>query len=198
MRIVPDSKYNPDLQGYITSKTRLERGITMAKFLGAYGDKTSLKYIGVESIRRIMARNLTLHARAMNLINGNTHRFNDVRLIVSEGIYKRKLFENESEVMKNKAFGNLVYYQVIGTDGDIDFEKTFDVAEYWKDHIDYDELYLDYDDYNPNQSLTAQIGLLMPTVGEDYEVNFSGKISTWFNNSLMKDKELVEIVEDDE
>ena len=38
----------------------------------------------------------------------------------------------------------------------------------------------------------------MPTVGEDYEVNFSGKISTWFNNSLMKDKELVEIVEDDE
>ena len=45
MRIVPDPKYNPDLQGYITSKTRLERGITMAKFLGAYGDKTSLKFL---------------------------------------------------------------------------------------------------------------------------------------------------------
>ena len=135
MRIQPDPQYNPDTQLPISSETRLGRGITLAKFLGAYGDKTSFRHIIFEDARRQIARNLTLHARAMDMINGNTDRFNDVRVIVSEGIYNRKPIDSGNKVMEQKAIGNLVYYQVIGTDGEIDFEKTFDVAEYWKDHM---------------------------------------------------------------
>ena len=194
IRIYPDPQFNPENQGFISSKIKLERGITMAKFLGAYGDKTSLKHIKNENVRRQIARNLTLHARAMNMINGNTHRFNDVRLIVSEGIYNTNIVDVDVEVMEQKALGNLVYYQVIDTEGKIDLEKTFDVAEYWKDHINFDELILDYDEYNADGSLTGQIGLLMPTVPTSYEVSFSQKISSVFNNTLQSKKELIEIV----
>lgn len=194
IRIYPDPQFNPENQGLISSKTKLERGITMAKFLGAYGDKTSLKHIKNENVRRQIARNLTLHARAMNMINGNTYRFNDVRLIVSEGIYNTNIVDVGVKVMEQKALGNLVYYQVIDTEGKIDLEKTFDVAEYWKDHINFDELTLDYDEYNPDGSLTGQIGLLMPTVPTSYEVSFSQKIFSVFNNHIQSKKELIEIV----
>ena len=130
----------------------------------------------------------------MNMINGNTYRFNDVRLIVSEGIYNTNIVDVGIKVMEQKALGNLVYYQVIDTEGKIDLEKTFDVAEYWKDHINFDELILDYDEYNADGSLTGQIGLLMPTVPISYEVSFSQKISSVFNNTSQSKEELIEIV----
>ena len=72
-----------------------------------------------------------------------------------------------------KSKGELVYYQVIGNDGIVDLETTFDIAEYWKDYADYGEIRLDYDSYNPDNTLTAQIGVQMPTVGEDFNVNFT-------------------------
>ena len=92
-----------------------------------------------------------------------------------------------------KSKGELVYYQVIGKDGTIDFEKTFDIAEYWKDYTNYDELRLDYDTYNPDGTLTASIGVLMPVVDQTFEVNFKNDVKTFFNNSLQSRDELVEI-----
>ena len=74
-------------------------------------------------------------------------------------------------------------------------ETTFDVAEYWKDYADYDELRLDYDSYNPDGSLTAQIGIKMPTVDKTFEVNFGKDVKTFFNNSLQSNGELIEILD---
>ena len=82
---------------------------------------------------------------------------------------------------------------MIGKDGIIDFEKTFDITEYWKDYTNYDELRLDYDTYNPDGTLTASIGVLMPTVDQTFEVNFKNDVKTFFNNSLQSRDELVEI-----
>lgn len=197
MNVTPNPFYNPETQPQLNSRTRLGRGITLAKFLGAKGDRTSFRHVKFEDKRKEIARNLTLHARAMELINGNTYRFNDVRLIVSEGIYNRTASDIGNIEMAAKAFGRLVYYQVIGTDGLIDFEKTYDVAEYWNDHLKFTEMYLDYDEYNPDGSLTASIGLLMPSVPEDYEIKskeFKRKLFTVFNNTVFKKKELVEIL----
>jgi hypothetical protein len=197
MIVTPSLIYNPEAQQVITSYTKLAKGITIAKFLGARGDRTSFRHVKFEDQRREIARNLTLHARAMDLINGNTYRFNDVRVIVSEGIYNRLPIDAGSSVMAAKAFGRLVYYQVIGTNGKIDFEKTFDVAEFWNDHLKFDEMYLDYDDYNADGSLTAQIGILMPAVPEDFNIpdkEFGRKIFTVFNNEVFQKKELIEIL----
>ena len=42
--LVVDPVYNPNLVATITSATKLGPGITIAKFLGAYGDRTCLLY----------------------------------------------------------------------------------------------------------------------------------------------------------
>ena len=193
--LVVDPVYNPNLVATITSATKLGPGITIAKFLGAYGDRTSFNHIGTKKEREAIARQLYLQAEMMRMINGNIDLFNKVRLIVSEGIYRAGPDETLSGDTLLKSKGELVYYQVIGNDGIVDLETTFDIAEYWKDYADYGEIRLDYDSYNPDNTLTAQIGVQMPTVGEDFNVNFTRMIKTFFNGQLQSDGEFIEVLE---
>jgi hypothetical protein len=195
MIILVDPVYNPNFQDSISSATRLAPGVTIAKFLGAYGDRTPLNHISTNAERFQIARNLYLHAEAIRTINGNTTHFNDVRLIVSEGLYRPGGLESLDSVTEKKYNGRLCYYQVIDREGNIDFEKTFDVAEFWKDNINYEQLTLDYDTYNPDGSLTAQIGLEFPNIPESFDARFNKKIQTVFNNQLQKNNELIEILE---
>jgi len=149
-------------------------------------------------VRRQIARNLTLHAKALTIINSNTEIFRNVRVIVSEGIYNRRPIDTKNKTMQAKASGQLVYYQVINADGNIDFEKTFDVAVFWKDNLNFQEMYLDYDEYNPNGNLSAQIGILMPQVPENYEIKdnrFKRSLFTVYNNKIQTKRELIEILE---
>ena len=53
----------------------------------------------------------------MRVIQGNTELFNDVRLIVSEGIYRAELTETLSGDCEKKNKGQLIYYQVINQEG---------------------------------------------------------------------------------
>jgi len=193
--LVVDPVYNPNLVATITSATKLGPGITIAKFLGAYGDRTSFNHIGTKKEREAIARQLYLQAEMMRMINGNIDLFNKVRLVVSEGIYRAGPDETLSGDTLAKSKGELVYYQVIGNDGIVDLETTFDVAEYWKDYADYGEIRLDYDSYNPDNTLTAQIGVQMPTIGEDFNVNFTRMIKTFFNGKLQSDGEFIEVLE---
>lgn len=198
MKLLPNPLYDPETQVPLSSKTKLEKGITIAKFLGSYGDKTSFRHIKYEDVRRQIARNLTLHAKALTIINSNTEIFRNVRVIVSEGIYNRRPIDTKNKTMEAKASGQLVYYQVINADGNIDFEKTFDVAVFWKDNLNFQEMYLDYDEYNPNGNLSAQIGILMPQVPENYEIKdnkFKRSLFTIYNNKIQTKRELVEILE---
>lgn len=198
MIVTPEDLYNPEKQLPLSATTKLARGITLAKFLGSYGDKTSFRHIKFEDVRRQIARNLTLHARILNNINNDTKHFKSVRVIVSEGIYNRKPIDTKSAIMKAKAAGQLVFYQVIDTNGKIDFEKTFDVAEYWKDQINFQEMFLDYDEYNPNGKLSAQIGVLMPQVPANYDIKdnqFRKSMFTMYNNKIQAKGKFIEILE---
>ena len=198
MKLLTNPSYDPETQVPLSSKTKLEKGITIAKFLGSYGDKTSFRHIKYEDVRRQIARNLTLHAKALTIINSNTEIFRNVRVIVSEGIYNRRPIDTKNKTMQAKASGQLVYYQVINADGNIDFEKTFDVAVFWKDNLNFQEMYLDYDEYNPNGNLSAQIGILMPQVPENYEIKdnrFKRSLFTVYNNKIQTKRELIEILE---
>ena len=196
MIIIVDPVFNPNKTGNVSSATKLGPGVTIAKFLGAYGDRTAFNHIGSNDDRQQIARQLYLQAEMMRVIQGNTELFNDVRLIVSEGIYREGPTETLAGDTSKKNKGELVYYQVIDKNGTIDFEKSFDIAEYWKDYTNFDELRLDYDTYNPDGSLTVSIGVLMPTVDEGFNVNFKNDVNTFFNNSLQSADELVEIKED--
>ncbi len=196
MIIVVDPVFNPNKQSSISASTKLGPGVTIAKFLGAYGDRTAFNHVGSNDDRKQIARQLYLQAEMMRVIQGNIELFNDVRLIVSEGIYREGPTETLAGDTSKKNKGELVYYQVIDKNGTIDFEKSFDIAEYWKDYTNFDELRLDYDTYNPDGSLTVSIGVLMPTVDEGFNVNFKNDVKTFFNNSLQSADELVEIKED--
>lgn len=196
MIIVVDPVFNPNKQSSISASTKLGPGVTIAKFLGAYGDRTAFNHVGSNDDRKQIARQLYLQAEMMRVIQGNIELFNDVRLIVSEGIYREGPTETLTGDTSKKNKGELVYYQVIDKNGKLDFEKSFDIAEYWKDYTNFDELRLDYDTYNPDGSLTVSIGVLMPTVDEGFNVNFKNDVKTFFNNSLQSADELVEIKED--
>ena len=195
MIIVPDSVYNPTFlnPSSISSATKLGPGISIAKFLGAYGDRTSFSHVGTGTQRLQIARNLYMHAELMRAINGNTDFFNDVRLIVSEGIYKGGPEESVGGDNLKKADGRIVVYQVIDQEGKINHEKTFDVAEFWKDYAFYERIVLDYDTYNPDGTLTSQILLEFPTIPESFDIKFGMQVETYYNGALQSKNELLEI-----
>lgn len=95
-----------------------------------------------------------------------------------------------------KRTGRAVVYQLIDKNGKIDHQKTFDLAVFWKDYINYNKLILDYDTFDPNDELAAQIVLVMPEVPEDYDVSFSFDVETTYNGELQAKNELLEILPD--
>lgn len=197
MIIVPDQKYNPNFldPSSISSGTKLAPGVTIAKFLGAYGDRTPFTHVTSPSKRAQIARNLYLHAEIYRTINGNTELFNDVRLIVSEGIYREGPIEVVGGDNIKKEDGRIVVYQVVDREGNIDHEKTFDIAEYWKDYVFYETLTLEYDTYNPDGSLTSQIVIEVPNVPESFDIRFGRTVQTVYNGTLFSRNELVEVLE---
>ena len=200
MIVLPDQKFNPNFQDIIDSSTKLAPGVSLAKFLGTKGNPCSLttvpKYQNDQTERKQLARNLYLHAELFRSVNGNTDMFKDVRLIVTEGVYRGGPIETVAGDNLTKQEGRLVVYKVVGEDGKIDYERTFDLAVFWKDYMNYDKLSLEYDMWNPNGVLNAQIAVETPKVPESFDVSFGGKVQTNFNGSLLSADELTEVLED--
>ena len=72
-------------------------------------------------------------------------------------------------------------------------EKTFDLAVFWKDNLRFEKLILDYDTYNPDGSVNAQVILIMPELVSGWEADFVNQIETRFNNFVQSTNELIEI-----
>jgi len=173
MIILVDPLYNPNFRSAIESSTPLGPGITVAKFIGAPGTPSTMQdYKGSEFQ---LARNLYLQAEAMRIVHDNKN-FNSIRLV-------------PTDVQTN---GQIVGYQVVGKDGNVDIPQTFDVAEFWKDYINFEKIQLWYDHFNPDGSLSVSILLHMPSVPESFDVSFSGQIETLYNNYVQATNELVE------
>ena len=91
--ILVDPLYNPMQQTAIGSATKLAPGVTIAKFLGAHGDRTHLNHIVNPHIGRQIARNLSLHAEALRTINNDDVTINVIE-VVSEGLYEGHITES--------------------------------------------------------------------------------------------------------
>lgn len=187
--ILIDPLYNPNNQVDITSATKLAAGMPVASFLGSTGNRTNFDYTGDVNQRKAIARQLYLHA---NLFGGfNSHpAFLDTRLVIIEAITS----EGTDELKKS---GQKVTYALINNSGEIDQTKTFDLAVFWKDHLDYDELILWYDTFNPDGSITVQLILTLPVITEtfNYSTVPAKKLATWYNGNVTSTDELVEILE---
>lgn len=199
-----DPQYNPDLQGDITSATKLGPGITCAKFLGAVGSRTQWERLYDESFsgpvdRKQVARNLVLHAMVMNTVL-TSQQFAQHRFIVSDGLYEpfydlpKDIKESAGGFNAERRFGRGIGYQLIDRKGKSDPRKTFELAVFLKDYIDYNELELAYDTFDPNGDLVASILLTMPEVPSNYKVSYSGRLKTSFNGTLQAQNELLEIL----
>lgn len=194
MIYIVDPIYNPNFQSSISSATKLGPGITCAKFLGAAGSRVQFEQLDVD--RKLVARQLYLQAEAIRAVHNNPD-FNDNRLIVAEGVYKPAINESVTSGSINdyKKTGRAIVYQLMNTAGDIDIEKSFDLAVYWKDYVDFDELILDYDTYDPSGKLSCQLILTMPVANETFDISFQRKIKTEMNGTLLSLNELIEVLE---
>jgi hypothetical protein len=124
-------------------------------------------------------------------------QFNKHRLIVAESVYPQRDIEVNTGHKVNlfKAQGRTVVYQLANQEGQIANDMIFDLAVIWKDYITFEELFLDYDTYNPDGSLTSQIVLRLPEILPDFRTNnVSGIVKTYFNGKVQSVEELVEIL----
>lgn len=200
MIITPDPKYNPENQNAasIGPRTRLAPGITMARFLGGYGDKQTMNHISTPAKKLDLAKQYYLQAQVIRVVSeDNTGQFADYRLAVAEGLYKPMPTEelDIGSINYFMANGQAVVYELIDQAGNNAAEATFDLAVYLKDHIDFEKMILDYDSYDPSGELNAQIVMIMPKVRAPWAVTYSNKIETAFNNYVQSTNELIEVLE---
>lgn len=194
VNLIPDPLYNPDFEDIITEKTKLAPGVSITKFLAGSGDATNFNFIKNQQQRRDIARHLYYHAEVLRSVNTNKAAFANYRLNVVEGIYRpgpnETITPNSINDLKIK--GRAIVYQLLDTNGKKDAAAMFDLAEYWKDTLYFDQLILHYDEFDPSGGLEAQIILVLPELDTDWKGTFSREVETQYNGSKLANGELVE------
>lgn len=197
MIYTPDPQYNPVNQAEITARTKLAPGITMAKFLGGYGDRVTLDHIASKQTRLQLAKQYYLQAQVVKFIADNTGEYENYRLVVAEGLYRPPAGTTLKKDSINHflSTGQAVVYELIDENGENAVNKTFDFAVYLKDTIKYNKIILDYDSYDPNDILNAQVIVIMPEVRPPWVVDYKMEVETRFNNYVQSTNELIEVLE---
>ena len=200
MIYVPDPEYNPEHQVSfgINARTRLAPGISMARFLGGYGDKQTMDHISDPVERLSLAKQYYMQAQVLKIVSEDiSGEFAKYKLLVAEGLYKPLPGEtlDINSINYYMSNGQAVVYELIDQDGNNAAEKTFDLAIYLKDNVEFEKMILDYDSYDPSGELNAQIVMIMPKIRHPWAVTYQNKIETQFNNYVQSTNELVEILE---
>lgn len=193
------ASFIPDviLQQPITNTTKLATNISMATFSGGRGDNGKISFD--TETRMQAARNLQPHAELLKRSRVRSNKdFENYRLVVVEGLYKAGPTETVTEQSINwyKTQGRAVVYELHDNTGAIDIEKTFDMAVALKNLVVFEKLILDYDSFDPNSGINAQIIIIMPNLDSDYNVtegDFFRNVETRYNGKVMSDNDLIEI-----
>lgn len=194
----------------IDRSTKLADGITLAKFLGGRSP-ADIKHLNLTD-RKQLCRNYYPHTRIMELFmsrpGDGPSQFADYRLEVVEGYYKPDRYgvptgagiEPEvitpGSLLDKRTKGLVVVYELIGPDGKIDVDNTFEAATYIKDkagHL-FNMLTLDYDEFDPSGAMNAQIVIEVGEVGLDYSLKSEAKVQTLYNGKVQAKNSLVEVL----
>ena len=189
---VPDPQYIITDNNVILPSTKLSDKISLSKFLSGRGNKVTLNHITINADKIIAARNLQQQTMAIEAFNNNL-QFINYRLVVIEALYKAGPGETLDDLSTLSKNGQSTAYQVINDKGLVDLPKTFELAEYWKNSLRFEKLILDYDSYNVDKSLSAQVMVVMPNITETYEPEYRNQIETRYNNNIQSKSDLVEI-----
>ena len=189
MIYLPDPQYNPNFikDKELTTKTSLQKGITIGKFLkntGSNFDFDNKTY----SDRLKIARNLYLQGEFIRVAD----KYGQFKMVVSEGLYQPADRETPSGINDYRQTGKAIVYELYDEYGNLATESTFDVVNYLRTSSRYDKLILAYDTFTGTK-LHASIVAVMPTVSSSWSVNFGYNLETQFNNKIQATNELVEI-----
>ena len=193
LKYLPDLRYLPEGLPRVDANTSLNSGIALGNFLKG----VTLDHIPEVKDRIQIARNLLPQAQILKAIGEDSKRFSRHKLVVIEGLYKADPQEQITELEENTNFlattGRSVVYE-LKRNNSIDNEKTFELARFLQTyHRTYDKLILDYDTYNPDGSLNAQIIVTTPNIPSGYQtVDFKRQYESRFNNNVMG-KDFIEV-----
>ena len=194
-RFVPDAKYNTSqLNTAILPSTLLGPELPLARFFGGFGDAGIFNTLTDEK-KKTVARNLMPQAEIVRLVRENETEFRNHRLVVAEGFYTPDVNETlvSGSINDLATDGRVVVYELYDENGNIDAEKTFDLAVHIHDYTIFQKMILDYDTLNPDGSLNTQIVMIMPSLDTNLKGTFSKDVETQFNNNVQATDELVEI-----
>ena len=190
-----DARFNPNNLTDIKLTTLLGKGISISKFTGAVGEKTTLNHIVDIEKRKQIARNLLVQAHVIEIFR-HLSLFKGYNLVVAEGIYQ----PGPGETPTPKSFNDLaqdgraVGYEIYRQNGEIALDKLFDFAEFLKDAFSYNKLTLAFDKFNPDKTLHGQLLVEIPTIPESYRTNYDMNLETTFNSEVQSSSDLVEIL----
>lgn len=192
---LPDPQYNPNNFTEIKANTKLSRDIRIARFLGGYGDASNLNHITDLETKKQLSRNLLQHVNIFQTFEA-LKSFNGFTLIVAEGLYKP--YDSETitpdSVLDYRTDGRGIIYEVWeNATGKESFDKLFEFAEILKNSIQYDEISLRYDNFDPRQAdAQAQLLVVFPEVPSNYSISFKRQLSTYYNEKPQSVDALIE------
>jgi len=199
-QFIPDPLFNPSNLKVIDSNTKLSNNTSISKFASAAGDPSTIAHIIKLEDRRALARNLLPHSRVIDFFQG-LDQFNGYSLHVAEGIYQPGPSETieSGSITDLKQTGRAIVYELISvTRGEVALSKTYDLAVYLKDNIQYDKMSLYYDKLDPaGLAHHAQIAISVPAIPSNYKAFFKMDLETLWNNNVLSSTDLVEVPQDE-
>jgi len=191
MTYIPNLKFVADDLIQIDKKTKLSPSVSISTFTRGY----PFASLSLED-KKQLHRNLMVHAAMYEDVLTNTGKFADFKLEVVEGVYSKDPEETLTVdgLLDLQTKGRAVAYDLKNTNGDTELDKTLEAAEHLAIfHKNYDLVILDYDTYNPDGSLNAQIIVTTPNIPSGYQtVDFKRQYESRFNNNVMG-KDFIEV-----
>lgn len=194
--ITPPAQFDPNNFSDITMSTMLGSGIPIAKFVSSAKDPINLDHTAGVEQRKTIARNLYPQSEIINIFY-QLDQFQGYNLVVAEGLYKKGPEETltANGVKQAATEGKFVVYEIYDSfTGKISNTKAFDFAVYLKDNTNYEKISLYYDNYNTDNSLHSQVGVLMPNIPENYTAFFNKSVETVYNGQLQTSTDLIEVL----
>ena len=200
-KIVVEKKFDINNYEVIIPQTLLENGVAFSQFI--YGKGSPARFdpsINLEERKQIL-RNLLPQAQFLKRIRSNNDEFKSYNVEIIEGIYSKEIFEDGSEetltadgILDLRTKGRAVVYEVVGPDGVVDPDKTFELATWIAKNLHFEKMILDYDKFDPSGTLNAQIVLIMPEIPATYQATYNREVETRYNNKV-QDSSLLKVEE---
>ena len=195
LTIQVEGRYNPSRWTSIIPNTPLSNKLTLANFLGGYGDVANINHITDLEERRQILRNLLPHTGFVNLFN-TLKSMAGHNLVITEGLYRPSETEtiDLDSILDLRKTGRAVAYEVHNnTTGLLSPEKLFDFARLVKNASQFEELSLRYDTFDPSGKQHVSLVITTPNIPEDLTARFEQKLSTYYNEVLQSSTSLVEM-----